>query len=450
MVYKGFYFNIIIRVILIFLSSFWLSFCLHEPEKIYTIITVSSITILQIVFLINYINKTNRDLARFFSSLKDKDSSTHINFDSTKGAFKELSNVLNDISELIGKSRIETEKNSKYFEFVVEHIPIGLITINNTGKIIHSNKAFCNLLNLESIKSIDKIKSINYELGSEIENIKPGEPKIYKLKINNQFLQLLIRSIRFSFNDEELNLISVQDVKNELEENELISWQKLIRVLTHEIMNSITPISTLTLATKKCLSIDNKARTSDQISNDTILDALTNIMLIEDRSIGLQNFVEKYRSLTKIQALKTSNFNVLELLERTLSLFKDEIQNKKIEMEISCIPQNILLEADEKLIEQVLINLLKNSIESLESSTKKSISMNSYTNSNNRIEIAISDCGGGISDEIIDQIFMPFYSTKEQGSGIGLSLARQIMRLHGGSISVQSIPKQATTFILTF
>jgi signal transduction histidine kinase len=388
--------------------------------------------------LINYINKTNRELARFFAALKDKDSSTHIHFNDNKGAFKELASTLNDIAEIIGKSRIESEKSSKYFEFVVEHIPIGLLTINRAKKIIHSNKAIKVLLQTESLNNLKKIELINQELCNEIDKIKPGEQKIIRVKLQNQFIQILIRSTQFRYEDEELKLISLQDVKNELEENELISWQKLIRVLTHEIMNSITPISTLTLAIKKCLN-----------GND-INDALYNTELIEERSIGLQSFVEKYRSLTKIQSLKTKQFSVHELLDSLISLFKNEIQKQKIEITIDVKPENLSLDADEKLIEQVVINLIKNAIESLLQSNEKKIGLSAYYNAEKRIEIKVSDSGHGITDEEIDQIFIPFYTTKKQGSGIGLSLARQIMRLHSGNISVQSVPNKETTFTLLF
>lgn len=450
MVYKRFYFNIILRVIILFFTCLWLSFSLQQLEKIYTLITISSFTIIQIVLLINYINKTNRELERFFASLKDKDSSTKIRFNDNSGAFKDLAATLNEISELIGKSRIETEKSSKYFEFVVEHIPIGILTLNESGEIIHSNKAVKKLLFTESLKTLDKIRAIHQDLGDEINKIKPGEQKVIKLKLQNQFVQILIKSTQFKFDDENLKLISLQDVKNELEENELVSWQKLIRVLTHEIMNSITPISTLTLATKKCLSVNNKPGTIDTLSNDLIIDALTNTDLIEERSKGLQSFVEKYRSLTKIQALKTSEFSILEFFEKSVSLFKEELRKNNIEIKLNIDPENISLEADEKLLEQVLINLIKNSIESVKNSNNKTITISALYNSDNQVEISVSDTGKGITDEIIDKIFMPFFTTKEEGSGIGLSLARQIMRLHGGSISVQSVPNKETKFRLIF
>lgn len=451
MAYKGFYINIIIRIILLFLGTFWLSLSIQNPHKIYTLITATAVTLLQIILLINYINKINRDLARFFSSLIDKDSSTQLNFENTGGALRELGKTLNEIGEIIRKSRIESEKQSKYFEFVVEHIPIGILTIDDSNKIIHVNKALKEILQIQTAYSLNNINSLNNELGKAISNIKPGEQKVFKLKIQSQFAQLLLRSTQFKFEEKNLKLVSLQNVKNELDENELISWQKLIRVLTHEIMNSITPISTLTLATKKCLTANDHQKDIQQITNETIQDVLTNTRLMEERSIGLQGFLEKYRSLTKIQALKISECDVQELFSKTISLFNDEIRKNNIEVKSHINPENISLEADQKLIEQILINLIKNSIESFKrDSSDKKILLHANINPQNRVIISISDNGTGISDEVIDQIFIPFFSTKEQGSGIGLSLARQIMRLHGGKISVQSIPNNATTFTLEF
>ena len=452
MIYKRFYFNIIIRVILIFLTCIWLSFSIQQPEKIYTLITITSVSLIQIISLINYINKTNRELARFFAALKDKDSSTHLHFYDEKGSFGELGSILNEIALLIGDSRIDSEKSSKYFEFVVEHIPIGILTINNSGSIKHSNKAIKNILQTKSLNSLTKLKVINDELAYELINLKAGEQKVIKIKLNDIFLQLLVKETLFIFQDETLKLISIQDVKNELEENELISWQRLIGVLTHEIMNSITPISTLTLAINKCLqTVDNNDETR-ALNTEDINDILINTKLIEERVVGLQEFVQKYRSLTKIQALKTSKFSIKDLLTDCITLFKKQIEEKNISIKYNVEPENTEIEADKKLLEQVIINLIKNAIESFEGNEgneENKINLFAQRNPENRIEIKITDNGKGIDDEDIDQIFMPFFTTKEQGSGIGLSLARQIIRLHGGKISVQSTIDTGTTFTIT-
>ncbi len=431
------------------LNCLWLSFSFRELDKIYTIITLSSLLVIQVISLINYINKTNFELSRFFAALKDEGSSTQLKFNDNKGAFKELASTLNEVADLIGQSRIKSEKSSKYFEFVVEHIPIGILTVNETGNIIHTNQALKKLLCLESVNSLGKIKSTIPDLHKELDNINPGDQKVIRLKINNQFTQILVRSTKFKFENDHLKLISFQDVKNELEENELISWQKLIRILTHEIMNSITPISNLTLAINKCLTIDGEPGTIENLDNDQIKDALINTSLIEDRSAGLQEFVEKYRSLTKIQALKISKIELTPLFHKIILLFQDSIDKNNIKIATNTNPEAIMIEADKKLIEQILINLLKNAIESIIHTDHKEIKMIAHVNADKRTEISVVDNGPGIPDEIIDQIFMPFFTTKEQGSGIGLSLARQIMRLHGGSISAQSSETE-TSFSLQF
>ncbi len=214
-------------------------------------------------------------------------------------------------------------------------------------------------------------------------------------------------------------------------------------------MNSITPISNLTLAINKCLTIDGEPGTIENLDNDQIKDALINTSLIEDRSAGLQEFVEKYRSLTKIQALKISKIELTPLFHKIILLFQDSIDKNNIKIATNTNPEAIMIEADKKLIEQILINLLKNAIESIIHTDHKEIKMIAHVNADKRTEISVVDNGPGIPDEIIDQIFMPFFTTKEQGSGIGLSLARQIMRLHGGSISAQSSETE-TSFSLQF
>jgi len=215
-------------------------------------------------------------------------------------------------------------------------------------------------------------------------------------------------------------------------------------------MNSITPITTLTVAINKCLKKNNQIATLETITDDDIKDVLINTDLIEERSVGLQNFVEKYKSLTRIKSLETSKFSIFELLNSSLSIFKNEIGQKSVRVELKVNPEKLEIEADKNLVEQVIINLIKNSLEAFNTSTDNQITLSAGYNTENRIEIILKDNGSGIPDDQIDEIFLPFFTTKEQGSGIGLSLARQIMRLHNGNIYVQSDQNSETIFTLEF
>ena len=455
MVYKSYYLNIIVRFILLFLLCFWFSFELNKvineglAGKIYTLVVSGSVLILQAIWFLFYLNKTNREINRFFSSLKVKDYSLKISSKFGKDSLNELSVVLNETMEVIRNIKVENEKQFQFLQIIVEHVSVGLISFSNNNEVVFINKAAKDLIRLRSVRNINDLKKVGDVLHKEIKELNPGNQKLLKIRINDEFLQLLIKSSVLKVNDEVLKLVSLQNVKNELEENELESWQKLIRVLTHEIMNSITPITTLTLAIKKCLNAGND-ESQENINNDQIKDAIKNTDLIEERSKGLIQFVENYRSITLINKIKTENIRLDKFLSDICNFFYEEFNSRNIKTMVRVDPANLELQADTKLLEQVIINLIKNSIESVEGKENSLIQLSSFKSIDEKIQIQISDNGKGIPEHIIDDIFIPFFTTKKAGSGIGLSLSRQIMRLHGGRILVHSEPDIETTFSLKF
>ena len=455
MVYKSYYLNIIVRFILLFLLCFWFSFELNKvineglAGKIYTLVVSGSVLILQAIWFLFYLNKTNREINRFFSSLKVKDYSLKISSKFGKDSLNELSVVLNETMEVIRNIKVENEKQFQFLQIIVEHVSVGLISFSNNNEVVFINKAAKDLIRLRSVRNINDLKKVGNVLHKEIKELNPGNQKLLKIRINDEFLQLLIKSSVLKVNDEVLKLVSLQNVKNELEENELESWQKLIRVLTHEIMNSITPITTLTLAIKKCLNAGND-ESQENINNDQIKDAIKNTDLIEERSKGLIQFVENYRSITLINKIKTENIRLDKFLSDICNFFYEEFNSRNIKTMVRVDPANLELQADTKLLEQVIINLIKNSIESVEGKENSLIQLSSFKSIDEKIQIQISDNGKGIPEHIIDDIFIPFFTTKKAGSGIGLSLSRQIMRLHGGRILVHSEPDIETTFSLKF
>jgi signal transduction histidine kinase len=250
---------------------------------------------------------------------------------------------------------------------------------------------------------------------------------------------------------EEFLLVSLQNISSELEEKEIESWQKLIRVLTHEIMNSITPISSLASTVREMLltETNNEAflRELDDDDIDNVKQALTTI---EGRSHGLLNFVETYRNLTRIPRPNFRYFTILILFDRIQVLLKPKMDKYNINCSLKVYPDELMITADPDLIEQVFINLLLNAIDAVKEKPQPEITVTASVNANNRINIDFYDNGYGIKPDILDKVFMPFFTSKKEGSGIGLSLSRQIMHLHKGSISVKSVPGEGTIFKLVF
>jgi len=262
-------------------------------------------------------------------------------------------------------------------------------------------------------------------------------------------LLLSVRAAKFKMLEKQIKLISLQDITHELEENELDNWQKLIRVLTHEIMNSITPITTLTTSIRRGLRINDRMKTPREIKIEDIEDIVASNDLIEERANGLTNFVRKYRSLTILPRLSTSEFPLLDLFDKLYKMLSEKLQEQEIKFSCDVKPKDLHVVADRQLIEQMLINLLKNAMEATYHAKNARVKLNAYQ-AKERVYISIEDNGSGIPLDIADKIFMPFYTTKKAGSGIGLSLSRQIMRLHKGTISIRSNPGEKTVVLLKF
>ena len=428
----------------------WLAYEIANPPFVYTILFLGSLLLIQTYALIWYVNKTNRELSKFFISLRDKDSSFSIVGKEKGRSFRELAQTLNETAALIREARIEKEKQFRYLQFVIGHVGIGLIAFSGDGRVSLVNNSLLKLLDIKSLHQLNQLNRVCDGFEDLLLALKPGEQSVFKLTIKNEIMQLLIRMTGFKYQDEHLKLASLQDFRQELEEQEIRSWQKLIRVMTHEIMNSVTPITTLTLAIKRCLGNEEKIKTLEELEEEDIRDVVINSDLIEERSKGLIGFVNNYRSISKIDKLTLSDCKAEKLLTSTVNLFKEECRESNIEIGKNVQPQDLTLSLDEKLLQQVLINLVKNAMEAVKGVSNAAIHLSATSDSKGIAEIKVTDNGQGIPKEKLDEIFIPFFTTKKDGNGIGLTLSRQVMRLHKGSIKVTSIPGKKTIFSLTF
>ena len=391
----------------------------------------------------------NKSISRFFDGIQEIGSSVRPHFKVNDASFTDLSKSIGKVAHLIQEARMRAEKQLQYFEFVVENSPVGILIINQDGVIQQYNKAAREIFGIENIFSLSDLGRIVPDFTSEIEKMELGSQKTVKLKINNVIAYLLAKVTGINSENTQLRIISIQNVTRELEENELLSWQKLTRVLTHEIMNSITPIASLTAATKKCLSKEGKPKDTGNMDNESIADAIFNIDLIEERSIGIKNFVNSYKRISQVPAINLSKVELNDVIRRNVLGFTSEFTNNNIKLIEEYDDNTGEVELDEKLIGQVFTNFFRNSIEAMIGSKERIIRISSGQESGNRW-IEVSDTGQGIPPEEIENIFMPFYTTKSEGMGIGLSLSRQIMRLHKGNIMVQSEPGKETKFKLMF
>jgi len=329
---------------------------------------------------------------------------------------------------------------------------VSMIAYKPNGDIEWINNASKKLFNHGDISNVTELGDFSSELVATLLKIKKDEKALIKVINKNDILQLSIYGTTFKVEGREVILVSIKNIQHELEENEIESWQKLIRVLTHEIMNSITPISSLSETIHKNLtdySEKNTRNISDE-DKETVEDVTMALETIRKRSIGLLHFVDTYRNLTKIPKPKFGIFKVEKLVNNVTTLFKNELTENQINLAINITDTHLELSADEQLIEQVLINLVKNAIHALHNIPQAKLTIGAFINNNNRKTITVSDNGHGILPEVLERVFIPFFTTKPKGSGIGLSLSKQILRLHGGTISASSEPNVETRFTLVF
>ena len=446
MVFKRFDLNIILRTVLLCLSVFLLFYLLTYTHLVATIFILAALIVLQIFSLLSFIKKTNREVSRFFDAIRYSDFSQSFKTGIKGSSFDELSKSFTGVIEEFKKARSEKEENYHYLQTIIQHINIGLITFKLDGEVDLINTAAKKLLKINSLKNISELSALSKPLTDSLLGIKTGDKILVKLASGNELLQLSISAAEFKLKGEHFTLISFNNIQNELEEKEMEAWQNLIRVLTHEIMNSVTPIISLSSTASGLL--DNKE--NYELDIEEMEDVKVALNTIARRSKGLLHFVDDYRNLTRIPSPNYQALKIIQLFQRIEKLFEDRFAEKKINFGYSVVPNNLEVTADPDLIEQVIINLILNSITAVSGFAEPSIKLESNIDNRGAAVIKVIDNGCGIPEELQEKIFIPFFTTNKEGSGIGLSLSRQIMRLHKGGLSVKSIPVEGTIFTLSF
>jgi PAS domain S-box-containing protein len=441
MVYHNFRINIIIRIILLLAVLVLLTYWLvggHYLRSAYTGILI----ILMLAELFMYIDRLNRNLANFFASILADDFSVRLS-DFRKGrSFRTLYEILNAINEKIKFLSKEKETRSQYLGSLIDQSGVGILSIDLNGKIHLVNKAFRDLLGLEKAHAGLNLGELSKELMDTIYKIRPGEHQLIRWIVGNTEQPFSFQVSMFKIETQPFILVSVHDIRAELDEKELESWQKLIRVLTHEIMNSVTPIVSLSNSLNDLLN-NHAEGIKDQKLKDRLSSGLDAII---DRSSGLMKFTTAYQNLTRIPAPKIQVIQPGDLLKRICTLYQPEIEGKKINLSIKYAGKPEKFKGDPDLLEQVLINLIRNAAEAVEGCDDPRITLMIEENPGYQVRIKVEDNGIGMNTETLDKIFVPFFSTKSSGTGIGLSLSRQIIMMHKGSIEVTSKEGKGSVF----
>jgi two-component system, NtrC family, nitrogen regulation sensor histidine kinase NtrY len=450
MISKRIYLNIIFRVTLILIFSLLTGYFVFEVKS-FRFTVILFIVIIGLTFsLISYLNSTNRKIRFFFDSVRNDDSNLYFPIDERDSTFSELYASMNKVNRQIQQLKIENRQQEQYFQILLEHIATGIITYNEKGFIMHANSSAKRLLSTEVLTHLQQIERIDRKLYHTILNIKPLERRLVAINSEQGVIQLSLKATSFGISNKESVILSIQDIKNELDEKELESWLKLIRVLMHEIMNSITPITSLSESLSNLYFINGQLIPPEQVTSKDITTTLQGLNVIKDQGRGLMSFVDSYRKLTRIPEPEKKYFRVAELLNRVQILYNSLEKSESINLLVSMKNPDLEIFADQNLISQVLINLLKNALEANENNPDGKIKILAGVDSNQHPEVCVIDNGPGISESSLEEIFVPFFTTKQKGSGIGLSISRQIMKVHGGNLKARSVPGQETIFCLSF
>ena len=448
MIQLRFYFYTILRVVLITITCLVLAFVIIKQSDLYIGINLILLLALQAGMLIAYINRMNRDLTSFFSAISSDDSTIVYKKTASSRSFEKLYEQFDSVNQKLQQLKLENTRRAFYLQHLVESAGIGLISYKSDGSIDILNPFAMHLLNLSPLKKLHKLDDLDQPMVALFKQMQPGEQYLVKFMIRDELLPLSVRVSEFMIQGATIRLLTIQNIKNELDENELLSWQKLIRTLTHEIMNSIGPISS-SIKTIKSFFEGDSDKTPDGktvMPEGIITDTVRGLDIIDERAQGMLEFVDKFRSLTTIPVLQKAPVKVHDLLEGIEQLFMAEARNSQIHLSVQVIPESLTVMVDKQLLEQVLINLITNSMHALENCSNKKIWIKAFSDLSGKRCIQVIDNGMGIREEISDKIFVPFFTTREKGSGIGLSLSRQIIKMHKGRLTFKSVPGRETVF----
>ncbi|MBU1014521.1 MAG: HAMP domain-containing histidine kinase [Bacteroidetes bacterium] len=448
MIHPKLYLNIIIRVVLISITSIITSFIYTVYQDWYLLLFFTSIAAIQTLSLINFIKKTNKTIADFFLFAKNGEKNIR-SYKSKNQISHALINSLEEIYATIQNLRLESEKREQYFGKVFEMITTGIMIVGKNGDIEFHNNALKKMINRKQILNINQFRRLSPDFYHSLDSIRNGQKKIIKISSNSS-MSFLLKANNFIINNSPVRVFTLDNIKQELDEREQESWRRLVKIFNHEISNSMSPIVSTSRAICDLLKENfcENPYPSKELSKEIIADLIHGLEMINEIGAGIHYFVTQVKSLDSIPDPKCKDIMVKDFIFNLINM-SEKSGWEHIQIEQKLEPEEVAIFADKELISLVFINIIKNSCEALQTTKRPKILISNEETSEYSI-IHISDNGSGISENELEEIFVPFYTTRKSGTGIGLSLSRQIMHLHGGKIEVQSKPYHETTLSLFF
>lgn len=439
---------IIIRVLLIVSISLVFGIVFVRTDYLFSQLILGIILAGLALEMIRFAKKANRELFKFILAIKYGDVSVNFSGDRLGDDFKELVSAFRDVIQAYQKVKIEKESQYQLLQAIIDQISFGLIAFNEEHEILLINKSALNLLKIEKTKDWNLVMKHRPDFTHQLEHMSRDGRKLIEFVHGAEIEQFSVYNHEIVLLEKQCRVITFYDIQAEIEQKEIEAWYKLIRILTHEIMNSTTPLISLT-ETILMLLEDQKGnqKSLNEITNQNIRDVRFSVNTIKNRSEGILKFVEAYRKLTDIPHPEFHTVPLVELFHSTTSLFEAELKKRRIRILVKVEPDSLCLFCDSSLMDQVFINLISNSMHALDVQKEPVIRINAFE-SHSRITIIIEDNGKGIDPDILQKIFIPFFSTREGGSGIGLSFSKFVILQHGGRIKMESRKNEFTKCII--
>ena len=429
---KTFRTRVFIQLGVIILTLMGITYIVLNKEKLFVLFVLLPLLVALLWRLFYMVNKTNRELSQFLLSIRYDDFEQEFALEKSGESQRELHSAFNQITDKFRDLRTEKEVQNQLMQTILSNVDTGIFCTDKDGRGMMTNTALKQLLHRSYIPTFEAFEAFAPNLYEALKTLKSGERKIIKESIQNEILQIAVQVYVLKIKEQEINVYTFYNIHNELSDQEVKSWQKLIRILAHEIMNSIAPIASLS---SSALQLIPDHQNLIQEDSEQVKEAL---QIIHKRSEGLMSFTETYRKLTRIPPPKLKTIHLNTFFKEIHKLFEQNLKQKGIRWKLKFLFHEIKLMADPVLLEQVFINIIKNAIEAVEGISDPEVSILVDKTPQGKVVIQIIDNGHGIPEEVADQIFIPFFTTKKNGSGIGMSLSQQIIRLHGGSINLQS------------
>ncbi|MBX9781783.1 MAG: HAMP domain-containing histidine kinase [Chitinophagaceae bacterium] len=447
MIFNRYEFRLFIRIILLFAVMLAASWLLINKQYLFATLT-APVLLYQLYDLYRLLKKAQDEVKEFAESVHYRDFSRYFNVKTAPAELQPLREGFNEINTTFKVISREKETQYVYLQKILELVDTGILSYNvGSGEIAWMNETFKRLMGIPYLKTIHSLEKRDEGLYKEVMAIKTGETKVAKASTEKSNFKVLLSATAFQTDEQIFKLIAFQNVNEALDETEAEAWRKLLSVMTHEIMNSVAPISSLADTLKNRLQ---QSTVHLQNNEGSVEDLELGIETIKRRSEGLLKFAETYRNLNKITTLNKKKVLVRDLFETLNQLMLPTLEQKNIELDVILKDPAITLNADTNLVEQVLINLLVNAIEAVKEKSQPRIALSAYSTNEGKTIIKVADNGVGMDEEVMDKIFIPFFSARKTGSGIGLSLCKQIMLLHKGSIQVRSKEGEGSSFVLVF